>query len=113
MSTRLFRIMAALCGIAGVVLLVTSFVINPGPPPNPTPAQLAAFAGQYHASVLLGAWLQAISPVLIVVFALAIVHLAGTRSRFAGLMTQTNPFHGPNSGSLDASSDSGPVDGPC
>ena len=87
MSTRLFRILTSLCAIVGVVMLITSFAINPGPPPNPTAAQLIAFSNQYHNFILIGAWLQAISPALIVLFAFAIVHLAGAAARLMGWMT--------------------------
>lgn len=87
MSTRLFRILAALSGILGVAMLIPSFIINPGPPPNPTVAQLTAFGNQYHNSIVIGAWLQAVSPFLIILFALAIVHLAGATMRLAGWMT--------------------------
>lgn len=87
MSTRSFRILSALSGIAGVIMLIPSFIINPGPPPNPTVAQLIAFANQYRTSILIGAWLQAVSPVLIILFALAIVHQAGATRRFVGWMT--------------------------
>ncbi len=87
MSTKLFRVLAALSGIIGVIMLIISFTINPGPPPNPTGAQLIAFGNQYFASVLWGAWLQAVGPLLIVLFAFAIVSLAGATTRFAGWMT--------------------------
>ena len=87
MSTRLFRILTAFCGILGVAMLIPSFLINPGPPPNPTVAQLIAFGNQYHSSVLVGAWLQAVSPFLIILFALAIVHQAGATTRLMGWMT--------------------------
>ncbi len=87
MSTRLFRILTAVSGIVGVVMLITSFTLNPGPPPNPTAAQLAAFGAQYRNLILIGAWLQAVSPVLIVLFALAFVHLAGATTRLMGWMT--------------------------
>jgi hypothetical protein len=87
MSTPLFRILTALCGILGVALLIPSFIINPGPPPNPTVAQLMAFGNQYHSSILIGAWLQAVSPFLIIFFALAIVHQAGATTRLMGWMT--------------------------
>src|SRR6266849_1034788 len=87
MSIRLFRILTALCGILGVIMLIPSFIINPGPPPNPTVAQLIAFGNQYHNSILIGAWLQAVSPFLIILFALAIVHLAGAATRLVGWMT--------------------------
>lgn len=87
MSIRLFRILTALCGILGVIMLIPSFIINPGPPPNPTVAQLIAFGNQYHNSILIGAWLQAVSPFLIILFAIAIVHLAGAITRLMGWMT--------------------------
>ncbi|MGH9584974.1 MAG: hypothetical protein ACRD4O_18800, partial [Bryobacteraceae bacterium] len=40
-----------------------------------------------YASVLWGAWLQAVGPVLIVLFAFALVHLAEATMRLAGWMT--------------------------
>ena len=87
MSTKLFRILAALSGIVGVVLLGVSFNINPGPPANATTAQLIAFANQNFTSILWGAWLQAVGPLLILIFAFAIVCLAGATTRLAGWMT--------------------------
>ena len=76
MSTKLFRILTALSGIAGVIMLIISFTINPGPPVHATTAQLAAFATQNFTSILWGAWLQAVGPLLIVLFAFALVCLA-------------------------------------
>jgi hypothetical protein len=87
MSTRLFRILSALSGIVGVIMLITSFSINPGPPSNATSAQLIAFGNQYYTSILWGAWLQAVGPLLTVLFAIAIVRLAGATTRLAGWMT--------------------------
>src|SRR5215472_1570631 len=87
MSNRLFRNLSALCGIIGVIMLITSFSINPGPPSNATSAQLIAFANQNFTSVLWGAWLQAIGTLLPVLFAFAIVILAGATTRLAGWMT--------------------------
>jgi hypothetical protein len=84
MSTRLFSILSALCCILGVALLITSFTLNPAPPTNATGTQLAAFGKLYHNEILIGAWLQAISPFLILLFVLAIVYLAGATTRFAG-----------------------------
>lgn len=86
-SKRLFSVLSALSGIAGVVLILVSFVINPGPPPNPTSAELVRFGQEHYASILWGAWLQAVGPVLIVLFAFALVHLAGAAGRLAGWMT--------------------------
>ena len=87
MSTKLFRMLSALTCIVGVIMLITSFTINPGPPSNATSAQLIAFGNQYYTSILWGAWLQAVGPLLTVLFAFAIVSLAGATTRLAGLMT--------------------------
>jgi hypothetical protein len=64
-----------------------SFAINTGPPAGASGAQLAAFGQQHHDAILWGSWLQAVGPALIVVFALAIVVLAGATTRLAGWMT--------------------------
>src|SRR5215469_12298352 len=87
MSTKPFRILTSLSGILGVIMLIISFNINPGPPANATTAQLIAFANQNFTSTLWGAWLQAVGPLLIVLFAFALVCLAGATTRLAGWMT--------------------------
>src|ERR1700756_568020 len=87
MSKRSFCILSGLSGIVGVVLISVSFNINPGPPPGATNAELMKFGQQHHDSVLWGAWLQAVGPVLIALFAFALVHLAGATQRLAGWMT--------------------------
>lgn len=84
---RRFRILSGLSGIIGVVLLIVSFGINNGPPQGATYQELVTFGQQNYAHVLWGAWLQAVGPVLIVVFAFALVHLAGATQRLAGWMT--------------------------
>jgi hypothetical protein len=84
---RRFRILTGLSGTIGVVLLIISFAINGGPPPGATYQELVTFGQQNYANVLWGAWLQAVGPVLIVVFAFALVHLAGATQRLAGWMT--------------------------
>jgi len=86
-SQRSFCILSGLSGVAGVVLLILSFVINEGPPPDPSSAELVKFGQQHFASILWGAWMQAVGPVLIVLFAFALVHLAGATQRLAGWMT--------------------------
>ena len=86
MSTRLFRTLTALCGILGVIMLITSFGINVAPPTNPTVAQLIAFGTQHRNALLIGSWLQTIGSLLCVLFAIAIVHLAGATTRLAGWM---------------------------
>ena len=87
MSTRRFYILTALCGIFGVIMLITSFIINVAPPPNPTVAQLIAFGTQHRNALLIGSWLQTIGSLLCVIFAIAIVYLAGATTRLAGWMT--------------------------
>jgi hypothetical protein len=87
LSTRGFCIMSAASGIAGVILLGLSFATAVGPPPNATYGELVIFGRQHSAAILWGAWLQAVGPVLIVLFAFALVHLAGAAQRLAGWMT--------------------------
>ncbi len=76
--------LTALCGILGTLTLIGSFFLNPGPPPDATVAQLVDFATQHHTTIVLGGWLQGIGSLLTVLFALALVHLAGATHRFAG-----------------------------
>ena len=87
MLTRRAAVWAAVSGLVGTCMLGISFAINPGPPAGTSGAQVTAFGQQHHDAILWGAWLQAVGPVLIVVFALAIVFLAGATTRLAGWMT--------------------------
>lgn len=80
-------IAGGLSGVCGVVLLGLSFAINNGPPPGATSADLANFAQQNYAKILWGAWMQAVGPVLIVLFAFVIVYLAGATQKVSGWMT--------------------------
>ena len=86
-SKRSLRIFGGLAGVVGVVLLGLSFAINTGPPPTPTSAELMKFGQENYAKILWGSWLQAVGPVLIVLFAFSLVHLAGATQRLAGWMT--------------------------
>ena len=86
-STRRFCILSGLSGVAGVTMLIVSFAINSGPPPDPGSAELLKFGQQHSASILWGAWLQAVGPVLIVLLAFALVHLAGATQKLSGWMT--------------------------
>lgn len=86
-SKRALCIFGGLAGTVGVVLLGLSFAINTGPPPNPTSAELVKFGQDNYAKILWGAWLQAVGPVLIVLFAFSLVHLARATQRLAGWMT--------------------------
>ena len=86
-SKRLFCILSGLSGIVGVVLLIVSFGIAVPPPAGATRTELVQFGQQHYAGVLWGAWLQAVGPVFIILFAFSIVHLAGATQRLAGWMT--------------------------
>ena len=86
MSPRL-RIVAGLCGIFGAIALVSSFVMNPAPPAEFTASQLRDFAVQHHNGIVFGAWLQGMGSLLLVLFAIALVHLAGATHQFAGWVT--------------------------
>jgi hypothetical protein len=52
-----------------------------------TPQQLMDFAATHYRSVMWGAWLQAVGPLLIVSFALTLVKLAGAMDRLSGWLT--------------------------
>jgi hypothetical protein len=85
--TRTPLMLAAACGIVGTVTLIGSFAINPAPPDGLTTAQLADWAIRHHTTLVLGGWLQGIGSLLTVLFALALVFLAGATHRFAGWVT--------------------------
>jgi hypothetical protein len=86
-STRWFSILSGVSGIVGVAMLTVSFNINPGPPPYASSAELIRFAENHAGGILWGAWLQALGPVFIVLFAFALVRLAGAMQRVSGWMT--------------------------
>lgn len=87
MSKGKFRILTALCGILGCIILITSFIINPSPPTNDTIAQIITFGNIHHNLILIGGWLQTLGTLLLVLFALAFVHVAGATTRFVGWFT--------------------------
>ena len=92
MSAQLSRILIALCGILGTVLLGTYFGVGfsiglAQLPPDATVAQVVSVATRYHTLWFLGTWLQATGSLLSVVFFLALVHRAGAAVRLAGLLT--------------------------
>jgi len=87
MLTRRAVVWAAVSGLVGTCMIGISFAINTGPPAGASAAQLTAYGQQHHDAILWGAWLQAVGPALIAVFAFAIVVLAGATARLAGWMT--------------------------
>lgn len=86
-SKRSFCVLSGVSGMAGVLMLGASFALANGPAPDATRAELLAFSQQHSAAILQGAWLQAVGPVFIVLFAFALVRLAGATQRLAGWMT--------------------------
>src|SRR5262245_46897454 len=81
------RSFCILSGIAGVVLLMISFAIAVAPPAAATRAELIQFGQQHYAGILWGAWLQAVGPVFMVLFAFSLFYLAKATQRLAGWMT--------------------------
>ena len=86
-ATQSRCIAGGLSGVCGVVLLGLSFAINNGPPAGATSAELVTFAQQNYAKILWGAWMQAVGPALIVLFAFFLVSLAGATQKVSGWMT--------------------------
>jgi len=85
-SRRQTCIVAGVSGCLGIIMLIISFNINPVPPAGANVNQLIAFGVRYHNSILWGAWLQAVAPVFITLFAFALVHLSGAAGRLSGWM---------------------------
>lgn len=74
-------------GIAGVTMIGVSFAINNGPAPNATNEQLIEFGQKNYPFIMWGAWLQAVGPWLIIVFALSVVRLAKAMQTLMGWLT--------------------------
>lgn len=76
-----------LCGLIGVIILITSFIINPGPGANPTLNQLIQFKKNYFTTTIIGSWMQAISPPLIVSFASGLIYISRKNGHLIGTLT--------------------------
>jgi len=92
MSAQLSRILIALCGILGTVLLGLYFGVGFSVglaqlPPDTTAAQVVSIGREYRNLWFLGTWLQATGSLLSVVFFLALVQRAGRTTSLAGLLT--------------------------
>lgn len=92
MSKQLSRILIALCGILGTVLLSAyfgvGFSVGLAQLPLATPmAQIVSIGKEYRNLWFLGTWLQATGSLLSVVFFLALVQRAGRVTSLAGLLT--------------------------
>ncbi len=92
MSAQLSRILIALCGIFGTILLGLYFGVGFSAglaqlSSAATMAQVVSVATQYHTLWFLGTWLQATGSLLSVIFFLALVQRAGRTASLAGLLT--------------------------
>src|SRR5579872_3876239 len=92
MSTQQTRILIAVCGILGTILLGMYFGVGFSAglaqlPPDTTAAQVVSIGKEYRNLWFLGTWLQATGSLLSVVFFLALVQKAGRTASLAGLLT--------------------------
>ena len=91
MSTRSARILIALCGILGTILLGLYFGVGFSVglsqlPPDTPMAQVVSLGKEYRNLWFLGTWLQATGSLLSVVFFLALVDKASRIGSLAGLL---------------------------
>ncbi|HET7637111.1 MAG TPA: hypothetical protein VFK47_00075 [Ktedonobacteraceae bacterium] len=86
MTAKTSRILIAIIGFLGIVMLSASFAINPGPPPGITNSQLITWGLQNETLIQAGAWLQIVGSFLQVVLALGILYITGAIKRFRGVI---------------------------
>jgi hypothetical protein len=87
-NPRRTRLLVAVSGAVGVITLTAHFFIPPNVPPDTsTLAQLTAYGTRNHDAILVSAWLQTTGALLIALFALGTVHLAGAQARLSGWVT--------------------------
>ncbi len=83
--SRRWVLLASAAGAVGAVGLGASFGMLPKPPPLNGPlAVLIRYAAGHQHAMMASAWLEGSGTLLYVVFALALVHLAGDRAGLAG-----------------------------
>lgn len=86
-SAYQIAMLSARAALIGALMIGISFAINPGPPDGATSEQLILFGKRYYKEILWGGWLQAVGPVLIMLFAISIVYLAAAMNQVVGWMT--------------------------
>jgi hypothetical protein len=89
---RRLRVLGALAGIIGPVLLVAYFItplFTSWPSPGESPGKLAAYASAHRQLFYLGGWLQATGALLSVVFLLVLLQHSGARRTLAGAAALT------------------------
>lgn len=91
MTKKTGLVLTAVCGIMGTIALTiyfsATFTFMPLPPPTASAADIIIFGNKYHTILLADTWLQQFGTILSVIFALALVHLAGASQTFAGRLT--------------------------
>ena len=91
MTRRLNFIFTSVCGLLGTIALTlyfaATFTFMPLPSPAATLSEIINFGINYHTTILIDTWLQQFGTLLSVVFALALIHLAGTSRSLAGKLT--------------------------
>jgi hypothetical protein len=86
-------VLAASCGIAGVLMLAAHFVTHSSVPAATRPLPHRGVRARHHGSILISARLQVTSATLHIVFILAIVHLAYALGRFGGRIASLAGAH--------------------
>jgi hypothetical protein len=89
---RRLRVLGALAGIIGPVLLVAYFAVPElvgWPSAGASPGQLTAYATAHRLLFYGGGWLQVTGALLSIVFFLVLLQLSGARSTLAGAATLT------------------------
>jgi len=89
---RRLRILGALAGIIGPVLLAAYFTVpalTNWPGATESPAKLTAYANAHRLLFYTGGWLQGTGALLCVVFLLVLLQLSGARSTLAGSVALT------------------------
>lgn len=86
MTTARSRILLAIVGFFGVVILSASFAINPGPPAGLSNAQIMVWGAQNKVLIEAGAWAQIVGSFLQVAFTLGILYMTGIFRHYLGLL---------------------------
>jgi hypothetical protein len=88
MDERRTRILVAIAGILGVVLLSAYFAAPfPQPPASATVDQIAETANKYSTLLLIGGWLQITGTMLASIFFIGLVYLSRAITRLSGMLT--------------------------
>lgn len=94
MSERQLRRPAAICGVVGPLALVVCFgtpALAGWPYGGGTASQFVRYATSHQTLFYTGACCQATGTLLSIVFFLALVHLGGAATRFAGTIVVVAP----------------------